>query len=360
MKVLYTLLLLLVSIMLLSNAVPESSEKLRLNEIQVIGSHNSYKIAIEKPLFDHLLKDKPAVSGLEYEHIPLAEQLNLGLRGLELDVFYDPQGGYYAHPKGLDMVKALGAEPQPFDVEQKLQQPGLKVFHIQEIDFRSHQLLFKEALKELKKWSKANKGHTPVIVTINAKDGEIPNTRKPLPFTTQALRSIDSEIREVFTEAQLITPDLVRGNSKTLEEAVRTKGWPLLKEVKNRFLFVLDESDEKINAYLSVFPESKGAALFVNKEEGNPDAAFRIINDPVGDFEKIKKLVASGYMVRTRADADTREARKNDYKRFQMARASGAQVITTDYYLTGKLFKSDYKVVFEKGLYERKRPDKNR
>jgi hypothetical protein len=258
------------------------------------------------------------------------------------------------------MVKALGAEPQPFDVEQKLQQPGLKVFHIQEIDFRSHQLLFKDALQELKNWSQAHGGHTPVIVTINAKDGEIPNTRKPLPFTAGALRSIDREIREVFTDAQLITPDLVRGNAKTLEEAVLTRGWPLVNAVKNRFLFVLDESDEKINAYLTNFPDSKGAALFVNKEEGNPDAAFRIINDPVGDFEKIKKLVASGYMVRTRADADTREARKNDYKRFQMARASGAQVITTDYYLTGKLFKSDYKVVFEKGLYERKRPDKNR
>ena len=360
MKTLCTLLLLIIPILLLSNAGPESSGKIRLNQIQVIGSHNSYKIAIEKPLFDHLLKDKPAVSGLEYEHISLTEQLNLGLRGLELDVFYDPEGGYYAHPKGLDMVKSLGAEPQPFDVEQKLQLPGLKVFHIQEIDFRSHQLLFKDALQELKKWSQDHGGHTPVIITINAKDGEIPNTRKPLPFTVQALRSIDAEIREVFNEEQLITPDRVRGNFKTLEEAVRTKGWPLLKEVKNRFLFVLDESDEKINAYLSNFPDSKGAALFVNKEEGNPDAAFRIINDPVGEFEKIKRLVASGYMVRTRADADTREARKNDYKRFEMAQSSGAQVITTDYYLPGKLFKSDYKVVFEKGLYERNRPDKNR
>ena len=185
-----------------------------MNQIQLIGSHNSYKIGIERPLFEHLLKTKPTMSGLEYEHIPLSEQLNLGLRGLELDVFYDPKGGYYTNPKGLEIVKSLGAAPQPFDMEQKLQVPGLKVFHVQEIDFRSHQLLFKDALKELKKWSQANKGHTPIIITMNTKDDEIPLTRKPLPFTAKALLSIDTEIKEVFDDEQLITPDMVRGNLK--------------------------------------------------------------------------------------------------------------------------------------------------
>jgi hypothetical protein len=330
-------------------------EEIKLNQIQLIGSHNSYKIGIEKPLFDYLLKTKPKLSSLEYEHIPLSQQLDLGLRGLELDVFYDPKGGYYANPKGLEIVKSLGAEPQPFDVEKKLQLPGLKIFHVQEIDFRSHQLLFKDALNELKKWSAANKGHTPIIITLNAKDGQIPNTRKPLPFTGEALQSIDTEIREVFSNEQLITPDMVRGNFETLEQAVLTSGWPLINEVKNRFLFVLDEGEEKTNAYLSNFKDSKGAILFLNKEEGNPNAAFRIINDPIKNFEKIKKLVALGYMVRTRADADTQEARNNDYSRFEKAKASGAQVITTDYYLVSKLFKSDFKVIFENGRYERNR-----
>jgi hypothetical protein len=341
--------------MFASNGGHEILKEIKLNQIQLIGSHNSYKIRIEKPLFDYLLKTKPTLSSLEYEHIPLWQQLDLGLRGLELDVFYDPKGGYYAHPKGLEIVKSLNAEAQPFDVEQKLQVSGLKIFHVQEIDFRSHQLLFKDALNELKKWSGANKGHSPIIITINAKDGQIPNTRKPLPFTAAALQSIDTEIREVFSNEQLLIPDMVRGNFETLEQAVLTSGWPLLNEVKNRFLFVLDEGEEKTNAYLSNFPNSKGATLFVNKEEGNPNAAFRIINDPIKNFEKIKNLVALGYMVRTRADADTQEARNNDYNRFEKAKASGAQVITTDYYQASKLFKSDFKVIFENGRYERNR-----
>lgn len=354
MKILHTILFLIISIVFFNNSGPKNAEGIKLNEIQVIGSHNSYKIGIEKPLFDYLLKNKPALSGLEYEHIPLSEQLNLGLRSLELDVFYDPKGGYYSDPQGLEIVRSLGAEPQPFDDEQKLKSPGLKIFHVQEIDFRSHQLLFKEALMELKKWSEANEGHTPIIITINAKDGEIPNTRKPLPFTAEALQSIDIEIRKVFDEESLITPDLVRGNFETLEQAVLTNGWPLLNKVKNRFLFVLDEGDEKTHEYLSIFQNLKGAVLFVNKDEGNPNAAFRIINDPVKNFEKIKNLVALGYMVRTRADADTKEARENDYTRFEKARASGAQVITTDYYLPSKLFKSDFQVIFENGDYEKK------
>jgi hypothetical protein len=56
-------------------------------------------------------------------------------------------------------------------------------------------------------------------------------------------------------------------------------------------------------------------------------------------------------MVRTRADADTKEARNNDYNRFEKAKASGAQIITTDYYLPSKLFKSDYKISYEDGSY---------
>ncbi len=325
-----------------------------LNEIQVIGSHNSYKVAIESSILDYLFQlDSATGRSLQYEHPPFKEQLNLGLRNLELDVFNDPEGGHYSNPAGFDIVRASGNIPLPFDETEKLKVPGLKVFHVQEIDFRSNQLLFKDALTELKKWSDKNTGHTPIIVTINAKDGEIPNTRRPLVFDAEALQNIDTEIRSVFSEEGLITPDLVRGNRNTLEEAVLKDGWPKLEDSNGKFLFVFDEGDAKIDLYLQQFPSLKGAVLFVNKAEGNPEAAFRIVNDPIADFDKIKELVALGYMVRTRADADTKEARTNDYSKFEKAKASGAQVITTDYYVPSKLFESDYKVIFDDGTYER-------
>jgi hypothetical protein len=326
----------------------------KLNDIQVIGSHNSYKIAIEKGILDYLEKMNPAISqSLQYEHIPLSDQLDLGLRNLELDVSHDPKGGRYANPKGLEIMKSQGLTPMPYDVENKLQEPGLKLFHAQDIDFRSHHLLFKDALSELLTWSNANPDHTPIFILINAKDSPIPGMLAPLPFTASALDSIDMEIRSVLPLNKLITPELVMGESKSLETAILGKGWPDLDKVKGRFLFVLDENEIKTNRYLENHPDLTDAVLFVNLSEGNTNAGFMVINDPIGSFEKIQDLVAKGYMIRTRADSDTKQARTNDYSQFEKAKASGAQVISTDYYYPSQLFESTYQVSFEKGKFER-------
>ena len=72
----------------------------QLSDVQVIGSHNSYKIAIEKPLWDYLYSlDSLKAKSLEYGHISLEKQLDLGLRNLELDVFHDPLGNHFSNPK---------------------------------------------------------------------------------------------------------------------------------------------------------------------------------------------------------------------------------------------------------------------
>ncbi len=329
-------------------------EPLKWNQIQVIGSHNSYKIAIEEPLLQYLrIKDSSAAMSLQYEHPPLRTQLDLGLRNLELDVFHDPIGGRYAHPKGLGIVQGMGVLPIPFDLKKDLLRPGLKMFHIQDIDFRSHHLLFKNGLVAIKKWSTEHPDHTPIVILINAKDQTVDGTTKPLPFSKNALDSLDQEIRSVFKDEDLITPDFVRRNHPTLEEAVLQSGWPDLDEVRGRILFVLDENEEKIDRYLQGFPNLHKAAMFVNSKEGNPEAGFRIVNDPVRNFEYIGNLIQKGYMVRTRADAGTKEARNLDYTRFQKAKASGAQVISTDYYIPTTLFSSGFQVIFDDGAYER-------
>ncbi|MEP5611671.1 MAG: Ca2+-dependent phosphoinositide-specific phospholipase C, partial [Cyclobacteriaceae bacterium] len=116
-----------------------------LNDVQIIGSHNSYKIAVEQAILDYIDQLDPSLSpALEYEHIPLVDQLELGLRNLELDVYYDPLGGRYSDPEGLNVVLQAGKTPLPYDVDNQLEEPGLKMFHIQDVDFRSHHLLFSE------------------------------------------------------------------------------------------------------------------------------------------------------------------------------------------------------------------------
>ena len=71
--------------------------------------------------------------------------------------------------------------------------------------------------------------------------------------------------------------------------------------------------------------------MFVDAASPDPDAAFVIVNDPITDGARIAQLVRSGFLVRTRADADTREARSGDLDRSVAAFGSGAHVVSTDY-----------------------------
>jgi hypothetical protein len=166
-------------------------DHLLLNQIQVIGSHNSYKQAIDAPLLEYLKQTTGALAdGLAYSHIPIPDQLSMGLANLEIDVYADANGGKYAQPKGLEWA-TKGDRPAPYDPEGLMRQPGFKVFHIQEIDFRSNCLTLKNCLQEMKSWSEGHPGHQPVFVTINAKDQPIdkPGFAVPEKFTTAVLIS---------------------------------------------------------------------------------------------------------------------------------------------------------------------------
>jgi Phosphoinositide phospholipase C, Ca2+-dependent len=69
--------------------------------------------------------------------------------------------------------------------------------------------------------------------------------------------------------------------------------------------------------------------MFTNAQPGQPDCAFIEEND--GIPEEIAVLVRKGYLVRTRTDADTKEARTGSTVRRYAALASGAQLLSTDY-----------------------------
>lgn len=73
-------------------------------------------------------------AALEYSHLSLEEQLDLGLRSLEIDVVNDPQGGLYAKPRGLTMVADEGLPAGPsYDPDGKMAKPGFKVLHVPDI-----------------------------------------------------------------------------------------------------------------------------------------------------------------------------------------------------------------------------------
>ena len=84
--------------------------------------------------------------------------------------------------------------------------------------------------------------------------------------------------------------------------------------------------------------------MFARVPEDHPAAAFLFLDDPVAEAERIRAAVAAGYLVRTRADADTREARSGDTRRREAAFASGAQYVSTDYFRPDPRFATGYVV----------------
>src|ERR1700722_12562197 len=331
-------------------------DDLPVNRVQVIGSHNSYKRAIDSALFAMFMAKNPDIApGLEYSHVSYGEQLDLGLRNLEIDVYADEKGGKYAHPKGLEWEAA--SNPPPYDPTGEMNKPGFKVFHVQDLDFRSNSYTFADCLHQLKAWSDRHPDHYPIYVTMNTKDEVIKAEGFTIPekFTPAVFDRLDKELIDNLGRSYLITPDDIRGQYKTLESAVLAGHWPAMKEARGKFFFILDEGGEHRAAYIHGHPSLRKRIFFTDSPAGTPEAAFMIINDSKKDGERIKAMVDKGYMVRTRADADTREARDNDRSSFVAACASGAQIITTDYYYKSSFFPSDYVVSFDGGVYMRTR-----
>ncbi len=322
-----------------------------LNRIQVIGSHNSYKKAIEPDLYDSLLTIDKRIESLQYEHISILEQLDMGLRNLEIDVYADSKGGKFAHPGGLDFVPPIAK----YDTAGVMRQSGFKILHMPDLDFRTHYYTLKECLLALKSWSGRNPDHIPVFITFEAKDGGANKFgTQPEKFTKTLFDKLDQAFQNYLGVENIITPDMVRGNFETLEEAVLHSNWPTMKESKGKFLIVLNDRDPKMSMYTTGHPSLRGRMMFVNADPGVPEAAVMFRNDPKD--VRIQDLVRKGYIIRTRADAGTEEARKNDFTRFDQACKSGAQIITTDYYLPSTFFKSQYKISFEGGSYVRYNP----
>ena len=308
---------------------------LKLNEIQIIGSHNSYHITPSVgmlALIGSFMQD--LATSMDYTHLPLDEQFTTyGVRQIELDVYPDPEGGLFANRLGnafLGLPVASGIAA--------LDTPGYKILHFPDVDFETHYITFRAALRSVKQWSEANPLHLPILILVEVKDEGIGDLisilsgfTDPLPIDAEMMDELDEEIRDVFGEdlQNVITPDVVRGERETLEEAVLEDGWPTLGESRGKVLFALDNGVEVRDLYLEDHPSLEGRILFTDSEPGSPEAGFLKMNTPTNEIES---RVMEGYLVRTRSDTETEEARTGETARRDSALASGAQFISTDYY----------------------------
>ncbi|MBW8749242.1 MAG: hypothetical protein JF584_17125, partial [Acidobacteria bacterium] len=162
---------------LAQHALGNQDKQIHMNQIQVIGSHNSYHKGFAPSEAKWLEQRNPdAYHSLEYRHASLADQLDGGVRQLEIDIFADPKGGKFAHPKVVEWVKAAGLPADPdFDPDHEMDKPGFKVMHVQDLDERSQCHTFVKCLQQVKGWSKAHPMALPVFLLIETKEGAVRN-----------------------------------------------------------------------------------------------------------------------------------------------------------------------------------------
>jgi len=256
---------------------------LRLNQIQVVGTHNSFHVA------------PPAGPALTPARDITQSSLTLQLdrqsvRQIELDVHAD--GG-----------------------------AGLAVFHV-EGDRGTTCPTFVGCLREVREWSGRHPGHLPVFIVV-----------EPKHEAGAALDDlvVDAELRSVFGPKQLLTPDDVQGDAPSLRQAIQERGWPLLGSVRGKVVAVLNDEPATRSGYTSGETSLRGRAMFVYAEPPSPLGGIIGVPDARVEGVRIDALVRAGYLVRTRADDSGVEARANDPSRALAALASGAQLVSTDY-----------------------------
>lgn len=267
-----------------SSAADTATGALRMNQLQVKGTHNSY----------HKARWFFPEKTLNYTFQPLDVQLGSeGVRAFELDLHF--------------------------------KSGSFEVFHIP-WDEGSTCKQFADCLKTLKTWSDAHPTHTPLFIQLETKDDWDAKSADAY------FAALDSQILAVWPRERIITPDLVKGSAASVRTAVTTTGWPTLDRARGKVVFYIEPDDANRQTYYTHGDKDlAGRLAFISSDTTKPYAAISIMDDPIARQASIQAAVKSGFIIRTRADADLVEPKKNDHTRENAAFASGAQIVSTDF-----------------------------
>ena len=295
-----------------------------INSLLSLGSHNSYRPELDGAgLIQQRQRLGDHAAGVEYGHPAIARQLDLGVRQVEFNPYADTLGGRFA---------ALHAQdPARLSI---MNRPVAKVLHAPLVDACRLCLTLEDCFSQVNVWSRAHPDHALMVIFVNTKDDGFKNPAipDPEPYTETSLAVIDASALAVFGRDRIVTPDTVRGSAATLREAVLNGDWPSQTSARGKVLLVLDSNPRVSELYCLGHPSLRGRVMFGLYDAARPEAAIFSIQNPLAEEARIKALVAQGFSVRTRSDADTREARAHDLSRLAAAERSGAQIISADYY----------------------------
>lgn len=332
-------------------------DSLRLNDIRIIASHNSYKKRPHPKVLKFLSKfqdklgDQNNPKFIDYGHLPFEEQFtDYGIRGVELDVNYDPKGGHYRRRR---VNLFLFGQKQRIK-DRSMKKPGFKLLHISDVDFETNYFTLIDGLKAIKDWSEKNENHIPIFINIEAKGSHPADESKTLrflgfkkciPFDTTAYHKLESEIASVFDQNQIYKPSDFKAGHSSINERVENVGWPLLSESRGKVIFILEGNNQHL------YRSFNQPLMFYYGEPNDVNTAFLLRNHSQGIESSISEH-SGKFIIRTRSDAGTVQSRDNDYLMWESALNSNAQIISTDYYKPDIRW-SSYKVGFS-NVYRRR------
>ena len=259
---------------------------LRLNHLQAPGSHNSFHIAPAKP-----------ISGEHrYTHTPLDDGLErLGLRQLELDIHWDRISNKYT------------------------------VFHIPGLDELSTCHFLTDCLQVVRTWSLENPGHQPIFIFIEPKD-----FLDAYPITDYDL--LDAEIRSVWPEDRILTPDRLQVDYLSVHERITSEGWPTLGELRDHVLFTLLDTEVHYSGYTHGNTSLKCRVMFVDGKTNldSPFAAIIKLVNPLESTRMIQDALSRQFIVGSNVDNATATDVDNA-ARLNAALTLGVHLLSSDF-----------------------------
>jgi hypothetical protein len=288
--VLFSVLVSMAACAVATAADPAAFDALKINQLQYIGTHNSYHIRVPG-------KSKREVPEWNYSHATLDVQLDRGVRSFELDLHY--------------------------------KEGEFEVFHVPLLDEGTTCRKLSDALATVRKWSDAHPRHVPISFLFELKKEGPGLDRRIREVDAEGLDRLDEVLCAGFPAERRIAPDDVRGDASTLRDAVISKGWPTLGDSRGKVFFILHDEGPRRDLYTREHPSLRGRAMFVRSDDKRDDAAVLILDNPRS--EAIGRMAKMGYFIRTRADADLRGDLAAREARRDAAFASGAHILSTDF-----------------------------
>ena len=279
---------------------------IRFNELSFVATHNSYQTE-SVPAYRELystLSDltfglvKKTAGGLNSE--TLTEQLNLGIRSIEIDIETMVENG----------------------------STSFICTHSPVIDMTTNSYDFKLALKEIYLWSENNPNHLPITIIIEPKKVFVPMKGTRF-FNLKRANILDDMLRESLGE-KLVTPADMLGEYESFEQMRNDNGWREVKDLLGKVIVLLHDTNVT-EKYIAQDNSIKSQAMFPMMRYADKDkswASFLLINKPDEALEHSDEMIDQ-YNLIIRTQADTYGNYSDE--RLSNAVLSRSQILSTDY-----------------------------